>query len=307
MPPIRWNNHGQPIAGVPDYFKDMIADQTLTMSSHLGASIPAFGVGNGFGSAVNVGSNQWSIRTLGEGDLNAVSEWEYISHLATGSVAGVVGRMPLNLDYYWIRLYENNEIRLTESNGGTTNLDTQALGQNLVQNEIFRLEHKITDSLGLQIHLGTFRGQGRADNSPGAASYNLSGIDGGADTFLTVSVDGASAETITLTSGDFGNYAACTPAEVAAVINTNLTGGRSWAVGNIIYVATETFGSTGSVNVTGGNANTVLSITTGAQTGDLQTVTANDNSLGTAGFCGFKMGFNADSAVWLRSYRVTYL
>jgi hypothetical protein len=321
MPPFWYNKNGRVTgAGVAggglagtSISKNLISDQTTKrLASELAlTSNWAFDATEGLGVAVNTGGTVGTFQSHGENnDIRVTTEWKFISQAGNGSF-GVIGRMPtyLNPDdfYYWVRIYNGNSLRLTTNNGGTVNLDTQAITA-LVQGEIFELVHEITDTAGVQTHLGTYNPAGRTDNGAGAASYNLSGIAAGADTEIQVAVDGAAAATVTFTAASFGNYAACTPAEVAAVI-TAATGVRSWAVGNIIYVASDTLGTASILEVSAGlanDANGVLGFTTGAQAADVQTVTANDNTW-TYGSIGFRGGFGANTAQWLRNIQVEYL
>jgi len=325
MPNIQHNNHGQlagtnhgrPGGGVglagTSISKDLIADQTTKrLASELSlTSNWAFDATEGIGSAAAVGATVGTIQAHGNGnDIRVTTEWKFISQAGNGSF-GVIGRMPtyLNPDdfYYWVRIFDGDNLRLTTTNGGTTNLDTQAITA-LVEGEVFELVHEITNASGVQTHLGTYNPAGRTDNGAGAASYDLSSIAAAADTEIQVAVDGGVASTVTFQAGDFANYAACTPAEVAAVITT-ATGVRSWAVGNTIYVASDTLGTASILEVSAGlanDANGVLGFTTGAQAADVQTVTADDNTW-TYGSIGFRGGFGADTATWLRNITVEYL
>ena len=111
--------------------------------------------------------------------------------------------------------------------------------------------------------------QADADNSPGAATYDLDSIDSGNPVFLTVAIDGNPVQTITFASTDplITAFTAVTPAEIANVINDQLLGGMASFSGNVITIASDVFGSGSSVQVTGGNANTVLAFTTVLQSG----------------------------------------
>lgn len=320
MPPIWWNRNGSlgPGGGLAgsSWSKDFIADQDYSgVSSDLALSSNwGFDVTEGLGVAVAAGGTVGHVVAYGSAnDIRVTSEWKFISQAGNGSF-GVIGRMRSYTSpgdgYYWVRIYDGDTLRLTTTNGGTANVDSQVLAAALVEGEIFQLIHEITDSTGAQNHLGTFRGQGRTDNGAGAATYNLDGIAAGADVDINVSVDGGSDQNIVFSAGDFANFAAATPDEVAAVIDTNLSGGRAWAIGNVVYVATETFGSTGSIEVSAGtttDANGVLGLTTGSQAGDEQTVSGSDTSYGNEGFIGFRGGFSANTAQWIRNITVEYL
>lgn len=123
--------------------------------------------------------------------------------------------------------------------------------------------------------------QATTNNSPGAAAYDLNGIDGGNDVLLTVRVNGGPVQTITFSSADplISAFNAVTPAEVAAVLNDQIIGGEARFSGNVVTIASDRFGSGSTVQVTGGNANTVLVFATTLQSGsgdvaDLSAVTA---------------------------------
>lgn len=109
------------------------------------------------------------------------------------------------------------------------------------------------------------------NNSPGAATYNLSGIAAGAATTLGIAIDGGFTQTITFASTDplISNYAAVTPEEVSDVINDQLIGGKADFSGNVVTVRSDTFGSNSSIQVSAGSpndANSVISFTTTLQT-----------------------------------------
>jgi hypothetical protein len=119
------------------------------------------------------------------------------------------------------------------------------------------------------------------DNSPGAATYNLSGIAAGADTTLGIAVDGGFIQTITFSSSDplIAVYTAVTPEEVADVINDQLLGGKADFSGNIVTVRSDRFGSGSRIQVSAGSpndANSVISFTTTLQSGsgDVSDITA---------------------------------
>lgn len=96
-------------------------------------------------------------------------------------------------------------------------------------------------------------------NTPGQATYDLDGIDGGADVFLVVVVDGGDPQTITFSSGDplITDFTAVTPAEVADVINDQITGAVAADAANVVTITSSTGGPNSSVRVSG-NANSEL-------------------------------------------------
>jgi len=322
MPPFWWCKNGKlapqtgggGLAGT-SISKNFITDQTFErLSSDLSlATNWGFVVGEGLGSAGLAGSTVGHILAHGDGnDIRVTTEWKWNSSGA-GASYGVIGRMAtyLNPDdfYYWLRVFENDSIRLTTTNGGTANLDTQALGKNLVAGEIFQLIYEITDTTGAQDHLGTFKGRGRTDNVAGAATYDLDGIAAGADTEIQIAVDGGALGTVTFAAGDFANYAACTGAEIVIIIENTLPTTRAWLVGNIIYISTNTFGAAGSIEIDAGlanDANAVLGLTTGAEAGDEQTVSAADATY-TYGFIGFRGGFSGNTSTYIRNIDIEYL
>lgn len=84
---------------------------------------------------------------------------------------------------------------------------------------------------------------------------------------LTVSVDGEAAQTISFLSGEFSDISAATPAEVAAVLNSKLVGVSAGVVGSAVVITTDSRGTSASVQVTGGTANSQLSYNTVATAG----------------------------------------
>lgn len=118
-----------------------------------------------------------------------------------------------------------------------------------------------------------FNGSRAAVLGGGAGPYPLA--DGQT---LTLRVDGGLEQAIVFSSADFADIANATAAEVAAVINAGLDGGRATAPGGIVRVASDTEGTLSRVQVTGGTANTALAFPTtlttgGGNVGDLAAVT----------------------------------
>lgn len=75
---------------------------------------------------------------------------------------------------------------------------------------------------------------------------------------LTVSVDGGGAETITFVTGDFVTDSAATADEIVTRLNT-VTGGEAYKdASGAVVIGTDTTGSAGSIQVTGGTANATL-------------------------------------------------
>lgn len=119
----------------------------------------------------------------------------------------------------------------------------------------------------------TFNGTAAASES-GSETFNLSG---GAD--LTVKIDGGDAQTITFVNGNFASPAAATAAEVAAVINAQIVGGRAYVSStDKVTIESDTLGTDSAVEVTGGTANSELGFALSEETGtgnvaDLSAVT----------------------------------
>lgn len=71
---------------------------------------------------------------------------------------------------------------------------------------------------------------------------------------LTLSVDGAADDTATFNTGDFSDIGAATAAEVASVINADITGVTASDASGSIQILSDTAGTGGSLRVTGGTA-----------------------------------------------------
>lgn len=84
---------------------------------------------------------------------------------------------------------------------------------------------------------------------------------------LDVKVDGAAAQTATFNTGDFGDIADATAAEVAAVINTDVTGVTASDDSGSVKITSDSTGESSSVQVTGGTANSVLGFDTNVHSG----------------------------------------
>lgn len=86
---------------------------------------------------------------------------------------------------------------------------------------------------------------------------------------LLVAVDGGGAQTITFNAVDFDDIAQATAQEVVDVIVNGLVGGAAVVDGLAVTVYTDTYGATGSIQVTGGTANTAskLNFATSLQSG----------------------------------------
>lgn len=86
---------------------------------------------------------------------------------------------------------------------------------------------------------------------------------------LTVAVDGGGPQTVTFLAVDFDDISQATAAEVAAILNggSGLTGATADGSGGTLSISTDTYGSGGSIQVTGGTANAVLGFSTSAVPG----------------------------------------
>lgn len=97
-------------------------------------------------------------------------------------------------------------------------------------------------------------------DSGNQSPYNFNAINAGGNVVLNLIVDGKTVnpQTVTFTPGDFSDYAACTTAEVAVVINAQLAGTRAELINNdtqIRLISNIELNSLSIVEVTGGNAN----------------------------------------------------
>lgn len=81
---------------------------------------------------------------------------------------------------------------------------------------------------------------------------------------LTVIVDGGSVQTATFNTADFSNIALATALEVAAVINTDITGVTADGSSGSVVLTTDSLGPTtySDLEVTGGTANGALGFST---------------------------------------------
>ncbi len=75
---------------------------------------------------------------------------------------------------------------------------------------------------------------------------------------VLISVDGAAAQTVTLTAGDFLDTSSATAAEVATAVSTALTGGEAWATDTLAVIVASETANDGTIQVTGGTLNATL-------------------------------------------------
>ena len=110
----------------------------------------------------------------------------------------------------------------------------------------------------------TFNATAGSVTSSNTAPFALANND-----TLTVRVDGGGVQTVTFLTSEFGNIAAATAAEVAAVINAKLNGAKATVSTGAIVITSDKRGTSSSIEVTGGTANTggKLNIPTAVQNG----------------------------------------
>jgi hypothetical protein len=84
---------------------------------------------------------------------------------------------------------------------------------------------------------------------------------------LTVKVDGGSTQTATFNTGDFIDINNATAAEIAAVLNTDITGVTAHDAGGKVRIETDTQGTGSSIQITGGTANTAIGFSTSTVAG----------------------------------------
>jgi uncharacterized protein len=83
---------------------------------------------------------------------------------------------------------------------------------------------------------------------------------------LTLRIDGGTEQTVSFAAADFADIANATASEVAAIINSSITGGRASDVGPVV-IESDTLGTSSQVEVTGGTGNAVLTFAGGVNTG----------------------------------------
>jgi len=95
-------------------------------------------------------------------------------------------------------------------------------------------------------------------SAPAVKSGNTETFDLDDGQTLLVKVDGGSEQTATFNTGDFADIDNATAAEIAAVINTDITGATAEDAGGKVWIETDTEGTGGSIQVTGGTANAAI-------------------------------------------------
>ncbi len=110
----------------------------------------------------------------------------------------------------------------------------------------------------------TFMAAAAARQSSSAAPFALADNDA-----LAVAVDGGGVQNLVFRATEFADIAAATAAEVAAVINAQVTGARASVTGGgtRVTITSDRRGTSSSVDVSGGAANSALGFTTGPAVG----------------------------------------
>lgn len=114
---------------------------------------------------------------------------------------------------------------------------------------------------------GSFAAKSLAPTSASITSGNTETFALSDGQTLTVSVDGGGDQTATFNTGDFGDIANATAAEVAAVIDADLTGASAAASAGAVVITSDLTGETSSLQVTGGTANAALGFATAQENG----------------------------------------
>lgn len=118
----------------------------------------------------------------------------------------------------------------------------------------------VVDRDALGAATATFNATAAARTSGNAGPFALANND-----TLTLAFDGGTVQTVTFTTSMFVAIGAATPAEVAAVINGQISGGLATVSGSNVVITSDRRGTGSGVNITGGSANAVgkLNYTTG--------------------------------------------
>lgn len=107
-----------------------------------------------------------------------------------------------------------------------------------------------------------FNGSAAEVTAAGVAPYALSdGMD------LRLRIDDGPEQTVVFSSADFADIANATDAEVAAVLNAAIFGGRASTPGGSVQLASDTEGTASRVEITGGSANAELAFPSSASVG----------------------------------------
>ncbi len=191
----------------------------------------------------------------------------YLSHAARGYFAegGQQGYFSRTVHFT-----DNTNAASKTSAAGTLDLNTDTSSPTagtVLGSEVGPFDFEPSYTLVVKVDGGsnltaTFSATAASRDTAGAGPYTLS--DG---QVLTVAVDGGSPQSIAFLTSEFANIAAATRAEVAAVLNAKLVGGSAVDTGTAVRIRSDKRGTSSTINVTGGSANTGLVFTTGPTSG----------------------------------------
>jgi hypothetical protein len=196
----------------------------------------------------------------------------YLSGLANGNIivgnaSGIGTRVPLNALPYDLTLVPDSIGNVNGDSGDTTNRFTasswqQSSGSSSSFGDLFRaIAMHGRAKAGFKFYAS---GDSAVCNSANIEPYNI--VSGNT---LTVIIDGGVTQTITFTTG-FTSGAA-TSDEVATIISANITGAqcinRILTNTNGLQISSDTFGTSSTVQVTGGTANVAFGFPTTVQSG----------------------------------------
>jgi len=151
------------------------------------------------------------------------------------------------------------------------------MSQTVFQNQAEDLVVYLVDSLGVPVTgqtPGTVTVQFMKDSGSSFTTKSLTNtgasitsgnsepfalIDG---QYLSVAVNGATAQTVSFDAVDFADISAATAAEIAAVINAGTTDLTATVSSGFVVLTTDLTGETRTIQIVGGSANNVLDFTT---------------------------------------------
>jgi hypothetical protein len=143
------------------------------------------------------------------------------------------------------------DVEVTNAGSDPTNVSVAATAEQTgpVSADAFSIDQIETPVSGWTAQAGI-------DNA-NAETYAL--VDGQT---LTVKVDDGAVQTATFNTADFVDIANATAAEVAAVIDGDITGATSFEISGKVRIESDTDGPGSAIEVTGGTANTALGFPT---------------------------------------------
>jgi len=289
MPPIIKDLHGRVFKNHLLLQKDLIADQTFDYLVNIfNPANWSFTVGEGLGNSATGAASAYALCGGGK-NARITAGFKFLGN--SNYTQGLVFRdrllaIPTGAtgNLYSGKVNLGNITWTRYINGAAVVLATAAITDPPIDGDIFRL----TGSSQENSFYLLYENQARSSNTPGAAPYNLDGIDGGNPVTVTLTVNGT-AQTITFASTDalILNFAAVTEAEVLAVFNSQLVGAVAHANFGATYtiLAAPGVGTSSKLQVTGGNANPVLGFDGIAHSGANQSIAASD-STHPWGYCG---------------------